>query len=57
VDDRLWKPIEPLLPKRALGRPGPKLLDDRLVLQRILFELVTGIGWEDLPQELGSARG
>ena len=28
-------------------------MPDRLVLQGILFVLFTGIGWEDLPQELG----
>lgn len=28
-------------------------MDSRLVLQGILFVLFTGIGWEDLPQELG----
>ncbi len=29
-------------------------MDDRRVLQGILFVLHTGIGWEHLPQELGS---
>lgn len=57
VDDRLWKLIEPLLPVRPAGRSGPKPMDDRLVLQGILFVLVTGIGWEDLPQELGFGSG
>jgi transposase len=32
-------------------------MDDRKVLQGILFVLVTGIGWEDLPQELGFGSG
>lgn len=32
-------------------------MDDRLVLQGILFVLFTGIGWEDLPQELGFGSG
>jgi transposase len=32
-------------------------LPDRLVLQGILFVLYTGIGWEDLPQELGFGSG
>ncbi|WP_311677836.1 IS5 family transposase [Phytomonospora endophytica] len=37
--------------------PGPRPLDDRLCLQGILFVLHTGIGWEDLPQELGYGSG
>lgn len=32
-------------------------MNDRLVLQGILFVLFTGIGWEDLPQELGFGSG
>lgn len=57
VDDRLWDLIEPLLPVRLPGTPGPPPMDNRKVLQGILFVLVTGIGWEDLPQELGFGSG
>ncbi|UAK31442.1 transposase [Nocardia asteroides] len=57
MDDELWAVIEPLLPVRAPGTPGPARMDDRLVLQGILFVLFTGIGWEDLPQELGFGSG
>ena len=32
-------------------------MPDRLALQGILFMLYTGIGWEDLPQELGFGSG
>jgi transposase len=55
VSDGLWQRIEPLLPtrERSFRYPGRKPLDDRLVLQGILFVLHTGIGWEHLPQELG----
>jgi transposase len=54
VSDRVWARIEPLLPKkpRRFRHPGRKPLDDRLVLQGILYVLHTGIGWERLPQEL-----
>jgi transposase len=41
----------------ALPRSGRKPLDDRRVLQGILFVLHTGIGWEHLPQELGFGCG
>src|SRR4029453_13953518 len=36
---------------------GPKPIPDRSCLQGILFVLHTGIGWEDLPQELGFGSG
>ena len=32
-------------------------MDSRRVLQGILFVLITGIGWEDLPQELVFGSG
>src|SRR3954470_213429 len=41
----------------AAKAPGPRPLPDRLCLQGILFVLHTGIGWEDLPQELGLGSG
>jgi transposase len=59
VPDALWQRIEPLLPTkpRRFRYPGRKPLDDRRVLQGILFVLHTGIGWEHLPQELGFGCG
>ena len=55
VTDEAWDRIQPLLPVRPLRSryPGRKPLDDRQVLNGILFVLVTGIGWEHLPRELG----
>ncbi|WP_435827573.1 transposase, partial [Actinoplanes philippinensis] len=44
----------PPWPEKA---PGQKPLPDRLCRQGILFVLYTGIGWEDLPQELGFGSG
>lgn len=57
VDDELWALIEPLLPPWPERSPGPTLVPDRLCLQGILFVSYTGIGWEDLPQELGVGSG
>ena len=59
VDDALWAVVQPLLPlrPRRARSPGRRPLDDRLVLQGILFVLHTGIGWEHLPQELGFGSG
>jgi transposase len=38
-------------------RPGPRPVPDRRCLQGILLVLHTGIGWEDVPQELGFGSG
>src|SRR5687768_9732559 len=59
VSDGLWERIEPLLParRRRFRYPSRKPLDDRKVLQGILFVLHTGIGWEHPPQELGFGCG
>ena len=58
VSDELWAVIEPLLPPDP-PRPkgGRKRLPNRKVLTGILFVLKTGIGWEDLPQEMGCGSG
>jgi len=55
LNDELWEIIEPLIPKkkRRFRYPGRKPLPDRAVLTGILFVLKTGIGWEDLPKEMG----
>ncbi len=59
VDDELWELIQPLLPRRRrrCRYPGRRRLDDRLVLNGILFVLTTGIAWQRLPQELGFGSG
>jgi transposase len=60
VDDELWAIIRPLLPPpkpRRSRYPGRKPLDDRRCLTGILFVLKTGIGWEDLPAEMGCGSG
>lgn len=57
IDDELWELIEPVLPPWPEKAPGPKPIPDRLCLQGILYVLYTGIGWEDLPQELRFGSG
>ena len=58
VPDELWEIIEPLLPP---SKPRPKggrpPVPNRNALAGILFVLKTGIGWEDLPQEMGCGSG
>jgi transposase len=51
---REWEVIRPLLPPRAsVGRPR---VDDRLVVNGILYVLVTGCRWMDLPARYGSYK-
>lgn len=54
----LWERIAPLLPPPAPkpdgGRPR---VPDRDALRGILFVLLTGIRWSDLPKELGCGSG
>src|ERR1043165_6482743 len=57
VDDGLWSRIAPLLPAWPDKASGTRPLPDRLCLHGILLVLHTGIGWEDLPQELGYGSG
>jgi transposase len=59
LDDELWQIINPLIPKkkRRFRYPGRKPVPDREVLTGILFVLKTGIGWEDLPTEMGCGSG
>lgn len=59
VSDATWERIAPLLHprERRFRNPGRLPLDDRRVLQGILYVLVNGIGWEHLPQELGFGSG
>ncbi|WP_328478619.1 transposase [Actinoplanes sp. NBC_00393] len=46
-----------MLPPWPQKASGPRPVPDRQCLQGILFVLHTGIGWEDLPQELGFGSG
>jgi transposase len=59
VPDELWTRITDVLPVRQRRHrwPGRKPLDDRACLNGILFVLLTGINWGDLPQQLGYGSG
>lgn len=60
LTDEMWEVVELVLPPpkpRRQRYPGRKPLDNRKALTGILFVLKTGIGWEDLPQELGCGCG
>ena len=52
LNDEQWVFIEPLLPSRAsTGRPRA---DDRATMNGILFVLITGCRWMDMPSRYGS---
>ena len=60
IDDEFWAVIEPLLPApkpRRFRYPGRKPTENRRALTGIVFVLKTGIGWEDLPLEMGCGSG
>src|SRR5438105_14401676 len=60
LDDALWQLTAPLLPEpkaRRFRSPGRRPVDSRKALTGIIFVLKTGIGWEDLPQEMGCGSG
>jgi len=58
LTDELWAVIEPLLPApKPNPRGGRPPVPNRNALTGILFVLKTGIGWEDLPKEMGCGSG
>nr|WP_243029003.1 IS5 family transposase [Thermus albus] len=52
--DEQWAFIEPLLPPKA--RTGRPRADDRKTLNGILYVLVTGCRWKDMPERYGSYK-
>ena len=59
VSDELWAIVQPLLPPHLAqpGKRGRPPVPDRAALTGILFVLKSGIGWEELPQEMGCGSG
>ncbi|WP_345475945.1 IS5 family transposase, partial [Actinoallomurus oryzae] len=51
LSDEQWQAIEPLLPPSGVnGRPR---VDDRRVINGMLFKAKTGVAWRDLPERYG----
>jgi transposase len=51
LTDEQWVVIEPLLP--ASGVKGRPRVDDRRVINGMLYKCKTGIAWRDLPERYG----
>lgn len=57
LTDELWSEIEPLFPEHYQSSKGGRPpVDNRTVFTCVLFMLKTGIGWRDLPTELGASE-
>ena len=54
VPDAVWGKVQPLLPPARPKRRGRLPLDQRRVLNGILYVLRTGCQWKMLPREYGS---
>lgn len=58
VSDKLWRLVEPLLPK---SKPSPKggrpRVSDRHTFTGVVFVLKTGIPWQALPKEMNCGSG
>src|SRR5258708_11411473 len=52
LTDRQWAFIHPLLP--PLARTGRPRADDRRTIEGIIYVLITGCRWQDLPREYGA---
>jgi transposase len=58
LPDALWEIVAPLLPPQVPSKKGGRPpVPHRAALTGILFVLKTGIGWEDLPAEMGCGSG
>lgn len=51
LDDARWNRIEPLLPPKE--KEGKPRADDRSIVNGILFVLITGCRWIDIPRRYG----
>lgn len=55
LSDEQWARLRPLLPPPPQGRGRPRV-DDRLIVDGIIWRLTTGAPWRDLPDRFGSWR-
>jgi len=53
LSDDAWQAIEPRLPE---NQPGPRRVDDRMVISGIVHMLLCGTPWDSCPAYYGVAR-
>lgn len=57
VPDELWNEIGPLFPEQSMSSKGGRPpVDNRAVFTCIVFMLKSGIGYRDLPTEMGASE-
>ncbi|UOB15360.1 IS5 family transposase [Streptomyces sp. HP-A2021] len=50
LTDQEWELLAPLIPRAATGRPR---MEDRQVINGMVYKIRTGISWRDLPERYG----
>nr|WP_107439298.1 IS5 family transposase [Streptomyces hygroscopicus] len=50
LTDQEWELLAPLIPRAAMGRPR---VEDRQVINGMVYKIRTGISWRDLPERYG----
>ena len=50
LTDQEWELLAPLIPRAVTGRPR---VDDRRVINGMVYKIRTGITWRDLPERYG----
>ena len=53
LTDREWKSIRGFLPSERPAKAGRPWISHRQMINGILYVLVTGCSWRDLPEEFG----
>lgn len=51
IKDEQWKIVESLVKEKKTKRGKPRVIDDRLMLEAILYVMRTGCQWRELPSE------
>ncbi|MEW2266070.1 IS5 family transposase [Streptomyces sp. NPDC047853] len=50
LTDQEWELLAPLIPRAATGRPR---VEDRQVINGMVYKIQTGVSWRDLPERYG----
>ncbi|OSZ55791.1 transposase [Streptomyces pharetrae CZA14] len=50
LTDQEWELLAPLVPRAATGRPR---VEDRQLINGMVYKIRTGISWRDLPERYG----